>query len=122
VALPARVANMRARNDAEDPTMKDEVLCYGLGPRCAAVRDGDDLFIVLDGVRVAKCGLPGTPQAGAWVCRAARSPATSRSLSSGSADNEHGMRYTLAVLAARLEADRSAPSVQRCAVRLVADV
>lgn len=29
--------------------------------------DGDDLFILIDGVRVAKRGHPGTPQAKTWV-------------------------------------------------------
>jgi hypothetical protein len=31
------------------------------------VRDGDDLFIVADGVRIAKRGRPGSAQAKTWV-------------------------------------------------------
>jgi hypothetical protein len=29
--------------------------------------DGRDLFVVADGVKIAKRGLPGSPQAGQWV-------------------------------------------------------
>jgi hypothetical protein len=29
--------------------------------------DGRDLFVVADGVRIAKRGMPGSPQAGQWV-------------------------------------------------------
>jgi hypothetical protein len=31
------------------------------------VPDGDDLFIIYDGQRIAKCGKPGTPLAGIWI-------------------------------------------------------
>jgi hypothetical protein len=31
------------------------------------VRDGKDLFICVDGVKVAKRGTPGTPHAGTWI-------------------------------------------------------
>jgi hypothetical protein len=30
-------------------------------------RPGGDLFMILDGVKIAKRGEPGTPQAGQWV-------------------------------------------------------
>lgn len=29
--------------------------------------DGEDIFIILDGVKIAKRGHPGTPYAGTWV-------------------------------------------------------
>ena len=29
--------------------------------------DGRDLYVVVDGVRVAKRGHPGTPEAGTWI-------------------------------------------------------
>jgi hypothetical protein len=29
--------------------------------------DGTDIFVAVDGVKVAKRGRPGTPQAGTWV-------------------------------------------------------
>jgi hypothetical protein len=31
------------------------------------VRDGDDLFIVFDGVKIAKRGRPDTPHAKTWI-------------------------------------------------------
>jgi hypothetical protein len=31
------------------------------------VRDGKDLFICVDGMKVAKRGAPGTPHAGMWI-------------------------------------------------------
>jgi hypothetical protein len=34
---------------------------------CKIESDGEDLFVVYDGVRIAKRGRPGTPQAGTWV-------------------------------------------------------
>jgi hypothetical protein len=33
----------------------------------AIVEDGNDVFIVLDGVQIAKRGHPGTLQAGTWI-------------------------------------------------------
>jgi hypothetical protein len=33
----------------------------------AIVDDGNDVFIVLDGVQIAKRGHPGTLQAGTWI-------------------------------------------------------
>jgi hypothetical protein len=35
--------------------------------KCRIESDGGDLFIVADGVRIAKRGRPGTPQARTWV-------------------------------------------------------
>ena len=29
--------------------------------------DGEDLFVVVDGVKIAKRGKPGTPQAKTWI-------------------------------------------------------
>jgi hypothetical protein len=29
--------------------------------------DGNDIFVIADGVKIAKRGHPGTPQAGTWV-------------------------------------------------------
>lgn len=34
---------------------------------CKIVRDAHDLFVVRDGVKIAKRGRPGMPQAGQWV-------------------------------------------------------
>jgi hypothetical protein len=31
------------------------------------VKNGKDFFVVIDGVRIARRGYPGTPQAGTWV-------------------------------------------------------
>jgi hypothetical protein len=31
------------------------------------VGDSDDIFVVVDGVKIAKRGHPGTPEAGTWV-------------------------------------------------------
>jgi hypothetical protein len=31
------------------------------------VSDGHDIFVVVDGVRIAKRGRPGTPQAKTWI-------------------------------------------------------
>jgi len=36
-------------------------------PQASIVCDGDDLFIEVDGVRIARRGHPGTLQAGTWV-------------------------------------------------------
>ena len=36
-------------------------------PECEIIGDGDDIYIVLDGERIAKRGRPGTKQAGTWV-------------------------------------------------------
>jgi hypothetical protein len=36
-------------------------------PECTIESDGLSLFVVFDGVRIAKRGEPGTPQAGTWV-------------------------------------------------------
>ena len=37
-------------------------------PKCKIVGDEKgDIYIVFDGVRIAKRGLPGTPQAKAWI-------------------------------------------------------
>jgi hypothetical protein len=36
-------------------------------PKCEVVGDGYDMFIVFDGIRIAKRGHPGTPQAKQWV-------------------------------------------------------
>jgi hypothetical protein len=35
--------------------------------QAAIETDGMDVFVVYDGVRIAKRGEPGTPQAGTWV-------------------------------------------------------
>jgi hypothetical protein len=35
--------------------------------RIEIVSDGVDIFVVVDGVRIAKRGRPGTAQAGTWV-------------------------------------------------------
>ena len=34
---------------------------------CSIESDGEDLFVVFDGVKIAKRGQPKTPQAGKWV-------------------------------------------------------
>jgi hypothetical protein len=34
---------------------------------CKIVSDGNDIFGLADGVKIAKRGLPGSPQAGGWV-------------------------------------------------------
>jgi hypothetical protein len=36
-------------------------------PECTIESDGLSLFVVFDGVRIAKRGEPSTPQAGTWV-------------------------------------------------------
>ncbi len=36
-------------------------------PECAMMPADDDLFILLDGRKIAKRGRPGTPQAMTWV-------------------------------------------------------
>jgi hypothetical protein len=36
-------------------------------PECTIESDGLSLFVVFDGVRIAKRGERGTPQAGTWV-------------------------------------------------------
>ncbi len=36
-------------------------------PRLEMMCDGKDLFLILDGTRIAKRGHPGTPQAKTWV-------------------------------------------------------
>ena len=35
--------------------------------RCKIESDGHDLFVVFDGVKIAKRGDPDTPQAGQWI-------------------------------------------------------
>ena len=52
--------------------MARTVKTYAYAPGCAyeVVRDGKrilDIFICIEGVRVAKRGHPGTPQARTWV-------------------------------------------------------
>ena len=34
---------------------------------CRIECDGRDIFVIADGVKIAKRGHPGTPQAGTWV-------------------------------------------------------
>jgi hypothetical protein len=36
-------------------------------PECKIVSEGNDLFIVLDGIKIAKRGHPGTPHARTWI-------------------------------------------------------
>jgi hypothetical protein len=36
-------------------------------PTLTILNDGEDTFVVADGVTIAKRGLPGTPQAGTWI-------------------------------------------------------
>jgi len=36
-------------------------------PLCEVMSDGRDLFILMDGIKIAKRGHPGTPQARTWV-------------------------------------------------------
>ena len=36
-------------------------------PEVRMVGDGIDIFVVIDGVRIARRGRPGTPQARTWV-------------------------------------------------------
>jgi hypothetical protein len=36
-------------------------------PTTGIESDGSDIFVVIDGVRIAKRGHPGTPQARTWV-------------------------------------------------------
>jgi hypothetical protein len=36
-------------------------------PTVEMISDGEDLFVVVNGVKVAKRGRPGTPQANTWV-------------------------------------------------------
>jgi hypothetical protein len=36
-------------------------------PRAEMMSDGEDLYIVADGVKIAKRGRPGTPQARTWI-------------------------------------------------------
>jgi hypothetical protein len=36
-------------------------------PECKIVSEGSDLFVVLDGVKIAKRGHPGTPHAKTWI-------------------------------------------------------
>jgi hypothetical protein len=38
-----------------------------MNAKCEIVPDGDDLFVIIDGGRIAKRGRPGTPQAKTWV-------------------------------------------------------
>jgi hypothetical protein len=38
-----------------------------LSPTAEMVGDGQDIFIVVEGVRIAKRGHPGTPQAKSWI-------------------------------------------------------
>ena len=36
-------------------------------PRVRIESDGDELYFVFNGKRIAKCGHPGTPQARTWI-------------------------------------------------------
>jgi hypothetical protein len=36
-------------------------------PKVSIVEEGRDIFVEVDGVRIARRGYPGTPQAGTWV-------------------------------------------------------
>ena len=36
-------------------------------PKLTMLNDGKDTFVVVDGVRIAKRGHPGTAQAGTWI-------------------------------------------------------
>jgi hypothetical protein len=36
-------------------------------PRAEMMSDGNDLYIVADGAKIAKRGRPGTPQARTWI-------------------------------------------------------
>jgi hypothetical protein len=37
-------------------------------PEATIAYDGQDLFVFVDGVKIAKRGHPGTSEAGTWVC------------------------------------------------------
>jgi hypothetical protein len=36
-------------------------------PEATIAYDGQDLFVFVDGVKIAKRGHPGTPEAGSWI-------------------------------------------------------
>jgi hypothetical protein len=36
-------------------------------PICTIEADGHDMFVIYNGIKIAKRGHPGTPQAGRWV-------------------------------------------------------
>lgn len=36
-------------------------------PTCRVEGDGKDIFVIFNGVKIAKRGYPNTPQAGTWV-------------------------------------------------------
>lgn len=36
-------------------------------PKCQVIRDAEGLYVVISGLKIAKRGLPNTPQAGTWV-------------------------------------------------------
>jgi hypothetical protein len=36
-------------------------------PKCQVIRDAGGLYVVISGLKIAKRGLPNTPQAGTWV-------------------------------------------------------
>jgi hypothetical protein len=38
-----------------------------MNPQASKVSDGTNIFIVVEGVRIARRGSPGTPQARTWV-------------------------------------------------------
>ena len=60
-------------NDTQDHTqertkqMKRMKMKNPNAPPCAMIQDGEDLFIEFKGVRIAKRGQPGTPQAKTWI-------------------------------------------------------
>ena len=46
---------------------KDVRMSDGPVVRIASSPDGIDLYVLVDGKRIAKRGQPGTPQAGTWI-------------------------------------------------------
>ena len=34
---------------------------------CQLIHDGEDIFVIWDGIKIAKRGKPGTPQAKTWI-------------------------------------------------------
>jgi hypothetical protein len=52
---------------AVDETKQEHSMTVEQGANVTMVNDGHDIFVEVNGVKIAKRGKPGTAQAGAWI-------------------------------------------------------
>ena len=64
---PSLIKNGRSSGAGSDPQAMLPRLKYSPPRECMIERTDTDIFLVLDGVRIAKRGEPGTPEEESWI-------------------------------------------------------